>query len=90
MVSGERRRAIDADGRHFAFIAFHVDERHSWVFALFVPEGSPQLAAARASALLDETLRVYRTSTAERGGGGRAYRQVLPDCRAWSREHHVF
>jgi hypothetical protein len=48
--------------------AFHVDERHSWVFALFVPEGSPQLAAARASTLLDETLRVYRTSTAERGG----------------------
>lgn len=63
-------RVFAGDSEAGAWICgmYHVDERHSWIFALFVPEGSVQLAAARAAALLDETLRVYRTSTAERGG----------------------
>ena len=40
----------------------------SWVFALFVREGTDTLGAARAARLLEETLRVFQSSTYERGG----------------------
>ena len=39
-----------------------------WIFALFLPNGTPALATARADQLLEETRRVARRSTAERGG----------------------
>jgi hypothetical protein len=63
-------RAFAGAGPAGAWVAgtFRADERHSWIFALFVRGGTAPLATARARALLEETLRVYRTSTAERGG----------------------
>jgi hypothetical protein len=39
-----------------------------WVFALHLPRGTPPLAAARAAQLLEETRRIARRSTSERGG----------------------
>ncbi|MFN8177177.1 MAG: hypothetical protein U0167_04585 [bacterium] len=39
-----------------------------WVFALFLPGGSPALAVARTDALLEETRDIARRSTAQRGG----------------------
>jgi hypothetical protein len=39
-----------------------------WVFALYLPGGSPALATSRADALLEETRRIARRSTALRGG----------------------
>lgn len=63
-------RAFAGAGGSGAWVSgtFRADERHSWIFALFVRGGTVPLATARARALLDETLRVYRASTAERGG----------------------
>jgi hypothetical protein len=39
-----------------------------WTFALFLPGGSPGLAATRTADLLLETARTYERATAERGG----------------------
>ncbi|MGH2569724.1 MAG: hypothetical protein ACRDGR_00770, partial [bacterium] len=63
-------RAFTGAGGSGAWVTgtFRADERHSWIFALFVRGGTAPLATVRARALLEETLRVYRTSTAERGG----------------------
>jgi len=63
-------RALGGASPSGAWIAgtFRADDRHSWIFALYVRGGTAPLAAARAAGLLDETLRVYRRSTAERGG----------------------
>jgi hypothetical protein len=44
-----------------------------WAFALFLPDGGAPLASARADHLLRETLRVFGSSTFDRGG------EPLPD-----------
>jgi hypothetical protein len=39
-----------------------------WAFAVYIPRGTPALAASRTARLLEETRRVARRSTVERGG----------------------
>jgi hypothetical protein len=64
-----RTRAIAAGGPEGAWvIGSRIVLGRNWVFALFVPGGTPPLATARAQQLLDETRRIAHRSTAVRGG----------------------
>lgn len=64
-----RTRALAAGGPEGAWaIGSRQVLGREWIFALFVPDGTPALAASRAAQLLEETRRIARRSTAERGG----------------------